>query len=341
MIDANYTPDNGDRDQKKISNFINKINNWAHDRKPFLFIIDFEMKEPKAYLLNALPEDVCFSMPKNQAHHVPLGTWNDPIMHIKKAIPVSHYSKAFQYVNHQILFGNSYLLNLSFPTEIDTKISLKEIYKLAHAKYKLYYKNRFIVFSPETFIQIKNGMIYTFPMKGTINADIKNAHQQILHSQKELAEHCTIVDLLRNDLSMVSNNVKVERFRYIEKINTQRGSLLQVSSEIKGHLPKDYLSKLGTILCRLLPAGSISGAPKKKTLDIIKKAEKISRGYYTGVFGIFDGRELDSAVMIRFIENTNNKLFYRSGGGITHMSKCESEYNELMDKIYVPTCREH
>jgi para-aminobenzoate synthetase component 1 len=86
----------------------------------------------------------------------------------------------------------------------------------------------------------------------------------------------------------------------------------------------------------LLPAGSVSGAPKPKTLEIIKEIEEENRGYYTGVFGYYNGSELDSGVMIRFIENRAGKYFYRSGGGITTQSIVESEYQEAIDKVYVP-----
>ncbi len=86
----------------------------------------------------------------------------------------------------------------------------------------------------------------------------------------------------------------------------------------------------------MLPAGSISGAPKKKTLEVIAEAEQYTRGYYTGVFGIFDGENIDSGVMIRFLEQGPDGLIYKSGGGITAMSNIHEEYQELTDKIYVP-----
>jgi len=91
----------------------------------------------------------------------------------------------------------------------------------------------------------------------------------------------------------------------------------------------------------LLPAGSVSGAPKKKTLEIIAENETDPRGYYTGVFGIFDGENVDSAVMIRYIEKSGDKLWYRSGCGITNQSECASEYKEMIDKVYVPIGRKH
>jgi para-aminobenzoate synthetase component I len=86
----------------------------------------------------------------------------------------------------------------------------------------------------------------------------------------------------------------------------------------------------------LLPAGSISGAPKPKTIEIIKEVEKEKRGYYTGVFGYFDGKNLDSGVVIRYIEQNQDERFYRSGGGITSQSNALDEYNEVIQKIYVP-----
>ena len=173
-------------------------------------------------------------------------------------------------------------------------------------------------------------------MKGTIDASIPDAEKIILNDEKELSEHVTIVDLIRNDLSTVASNVQVKRFRYIDKINTNQKDLLQVSSEICGDLEKDFGSRIGSILISLLPAGSISGAPKNKTIEIIQATENEKRWYYTGVAGYFDGQNLDSGVMIRFIEQEGSQFYYRSGGGITSQSKMESEYQEAIDKIYVP-----
>lgn len=173
-------------------------------------------------------------------------------------------------------------------------------------------------------------------MKGTIDTSIPDAKEKILADPKELAEHVTIVDLIRNDISQVASNVRVERFRYIEEVKTQDKNLLQVSSEIVGDLKSGYASQIGNLIVSLLPAGSVSGAPKTKTLEIIREAEKEKRDYYTGVFGYFDGDDLDSGVMIRFIERNGDKLFYRSGGGITTQSSAVAEYQELIDKVYVP-----
>jgi para-aminobenzoate synthetase component 1 len=231
--------------------------------------------------------------------------------------------------------GNTYLLNLTFPTKINTNYALEEIFYSSKAKYKLYCDNKLVVFSPETFVQIQNGKISSCPMKGTIDASVENAEEILLNDEKEIAEHNTIVDLIRNDLSIVAKNVKVEKFRYVETVKTSVKTLLQTSSLISGELRDDYNENIGTLMLSLLPAGSISGAPKKKTVEVIKEVENYSRGYYTGIFGVFDGINLDSAVMIRFIENINGEFYFKSGGGITFMSNPEAEYQEMIDKVYV------
>jgi len=80
----------------------------------------------------------------------------------------------------------------------------------------------------------------------------------------------------------------------------------------------------------------VTGAPKKKTVEIINEIENYNRGYYTGVFGFYDGNDLDCGVMIRFIEKENDQLYFKSGGGLTFQSDAKTEYQELIDKIYVP-----
>ena len=90
------------------------------------------------------------------------------------------------------------------------------------------------------------------------------------------------------------------------------------------------------MLKKMLPAGSVTGAPKNKTVEIIQNAETYERGFYTGIAGFFDGMSLDSCVLIRFIEQRNGKFYFKSGGGITAKSEMKSEYEELKQKIYVP-----
>ena len=158
----------------------------------------------------------------------------------------------------------------------------------------------------------------------------------VSHSTKEFSEHNTIVDLIRNDLALVAENIQVTKYRYVEKVHTHRGAIYQTSSEICGDLGEYWQKNIGSILAKLLPAGSISGAPKAKTVEIIQQAEQQERGYYTGIFGYFDGENLESAVAIRYIEQQDEQLFFRSGGGITFLSHLDEEYNEILEKVYVP-----
>ena len=252
----------------------------------------------------------------------------------KSPISFEVYKKAFDEVQKEIHKGNTYLLNLTFGTPITLSHSLLDTFLATKAKFKLYFQDRFICFSPERFVKIVGNTISTYPMKGTIDANVPNAKELILSNQKEMAEHTMVVDLLRNDLNMVASRVRVERFRYVKKI--KGGSLLQVSSHIAGELPKDWPKRLSEIFGKILPAGSITGTPKRSTCQIIERVELDARNFYTGVFGYFDGRNLDSAVMIRYIERDKDSFIYRSGGGITADSDVKAEYQELIHKIYLP-----
>ena len=300
-------------------------------------MIDFDLRNFEIYPLDALPDNLRFQMPGRTDGKSPLRTEpaKERTYHYR-AVDFATYRKAFDRVIEEIRRGNTYLLNLTFPSTLITDLTLEEIYASADAKFKLLCKERFVCFTPERFVEIHDDRIYTYPMKGTIDATVPGAEAKILADTKEMAEHVMVVDLLRNDLSRVATGVRVDRFRYIDTIKAGERELLQVSSKISGDLPSGWQDRLGDLMLSLLPAGSITGTPKKRTTEIIKAIEPCKRGYFTGIFGIFDGHSLDSAVMIRFIEQTKQGLRYKSGGGITIDSDAQSEHNELQEKIYVP-----
>jgi len=311
-----------------------QINELASQREPFLFVLSYDLKKKFVQKLDELDNDVFFKI-GNQRNYPK--TPIDKKYYLKKSpLAFGYYKESLEKVLEEIRSGNTYLLNLTFKTPIETNLNLKEIFTYAKAKYKLYFKDEFICFSPEKFIEIVENEISTYPMKGTIEASIPNAREKILSNEKEMAEHVMIVDLMRNDLGMVGTSVRVEKFRYVEKIKAGDKELLQVSSKITATLPQNWHENLGDILQKLLPAGSITGTPKHSTVNIIENIENYERDFYTGVFGIFDGKNLYSAVMIRFIEKKKDKLYYKSGGGITIDSDAQLEYEELIDKIYLP-----
>ncbi len=297
---------------------------------PFFFITDFSGKSVQAFPMHKLNDagiffDFSDAKPNKHNHKLKI-LQND----------FQSYKKGFDTIIEAIKRGETYVLNYTQKTEVSTPLTLKEIYNAANAKYKLLFKDQFVCFSPETFVTIENDIIHTFPMKGTIDANLPDAQATILSDPKELAEHIMIVDLLRNDLGMVATDISVESFRYIDKINAGNTELLQVSSHIQGKLPSNWKDHLDEIIAKLLPAGSISGTPKKSSVKQIVEIENFERGYYTGIMGFFDGNRLTTAVMIRFLEQENGKLFYKSGGGITLDSDARKEYQELRDKIYIP-----
>ncbi len=318
-----------------VQNAIDKMNWFGRQRKPFLFVIDFEMEEPFLAALPVNDPQLLFVINglKETGAPIPLPS----VCEFKPSVPDrARYKAAFLTVTDHIHKGDSYLVNLTQPCEISSNLSLLQLFHMARAPYKLYFKDRFVVFSPETFVKIADGKITSFPMKGTIDASLPDAQNRLLGNPKERAEHMTMVDLIRNDLSRFATSVEVPRLCYLDLVKTNHGALWQMSSGISGTLPPDYPEKIGSMLFSMLPAGSVSGAPKRRTVEIIKEAEKYHRGFYTGIFGYFDGKNMDSAVMIRFVEQINGQLVYKSGGGITAQSDWQSEYNELIQKIYVP-----
>lgn len=312
------------------------INDLASGRAPFVFLISFSGERN----LVCAPDEASrhgffLDMPGMANHHFQVRT-DRPIWFSKHPMDREQYRKAFEHVKKEIHYGNSFLLNLTFPTPIKTNYTLRDIFQSSRAAYKLLLEDELVVFSPERFIRIEGHRISSTPMKGTMDARVPGAHHLLSSDQKEDAEHNTIVDLIRNDLSTIASRVRVKRFKYIEKLRTNEGELMQMSSEITGKLPEGFASRLGDMLFRLLPAGSICGAPKRKTLEIIRQVEGYERGYYTGVFGHFDGENLESAVAIRYIEQQEKKLLFKSGGGITFQSDWEKEYEEMQKKVYVP-----
>jgi len=312
----------------------NEINKLGQTKTPFLFILSYDKSKIFAKPLSDLDDDIYYKL--EAWRNYPVQKREKEFTFLKAPVGFLAYKQAFEHILVEIRSGNTYLLNLTFKTPIETNLDLKEIFSYAKAKYKLYFKGEFICFSPEPFVEIQNDTIATYPMKGTIDADLPNAKETILNNEKEMAEHVMIVDLMRNDLGIVGKEVKVEHFRYVEKIKAGKKELLQVSSKISAALEVNWEKQIGTLLDKLTPAGSITGTPKKSTVEIIQRTENYDRGFYTGVFGVFDGTSLRSGVMIRFIEKEGDALLYKSGGGITIDSDAQSEYEELIDKIYLP-----
>ena len=319
---------------------IERMNGLCGHGDPFFFVVDYRGERGVVFTMSELENSRVFC----NIRGVEINSKYQQVdanQHVNrfKLAPISFakYKHAFDKVLAEMKKGNTYLLNLTFSTKICADLDLKYIYANSVAPYKLLFNDEFVFYSPEPFIRISDNKIYSFPMKGTIDATLDDAESLLINNDKERYEHNTIVDLIRNDLSMVSSGVNVDTFRYLERIKTSNGAIFQTSSQISGHVVDNWKSIFGDLLFSMLPAGSISGAPKQKTLEIIDECEISERGFYCGVMGFFDGLAVDSCVNIRYIEkDENGDFYYRSGGGITSLSNAEDEYNELIDKIYVP-----
>jgi len=201
---------------------IQQINSLAETHIPFLLIVDFEMQNPLIFPMDELPHDIRFTTPAYRSPDDSPVSFPGKVEFQSEPVEFSRYAEAFRIVIDNARAGKTYLTNLTFPSKLTTNLSLQHIYHLSHARYKLLYKNEFVFFSPETFVRINQGKICSFPMKGTIDAALPGAKDLLLNDEKEMAEHITIVDLIRNDLSIHADDVRVEKFRYIETLVTNR-----------------------------------------------------------------------------------------------------------------------
>lgn len=332
---------------------IHRINQLGKEGNPFLFIINYKGDLAFIKRLSDIHPEECLydfeGVSNLKETYIPLSA---PITWQIENPRYQDYKRSFDIVKSNIMAGNSYLVNLTCKVAVTCNLTLRDVFLHTNGKYKLWLKKpnqlsssedtptpqceSFVCFSPESFVKIKNGRIYSYPMKGTLDATIPHAEELLMSNKKEAAEHATIVDLIRNDLSRVAEDVRVDQYRYMDLLHTNKGNILQTSSEISGRLPEHYANTLGDILTGQLPAGSITGAPKDKTMQIIHEAEGYERGFYTGIMGIYQNGELNSAVMIRYIEQEDNQLYFKAGGGITSKSECLKEYEEVLQKIYLP-----
>ena len=188
--------------------------------------------------------------------------------------------------------------------------------------------------SPETLVKLEDGILHTFPLAGTrprgknFEEDLL-LEKELLSDEKELAEHNMLVDLGRNDLGKISDfgTVQVEKLHAIEKFS----HVMHIGSVVRGKI-KNNFDALDAIEA-VLPAGTLSGAPKIRACEIISELEKNKRGIYGGALGYIDFTgNLDTAIVIRIVYKKNGKIFVRSGAGIVYDSVPEKEFDECMNK---------
>jgi len=188
--------------------------------------------------------------------------------------------------------------------------------------------------SPETLVKLENGILHTFPLAGTRprgkdEKEDKILEAELLSDEKELAEHNMLVDLGRNDLGKISKfgSVEVEKLHFIEKYS----HVMHIGSTVRGEIRKEFdaLDAIGAVL----PAGTLSGAPKIRACQLIGELENNKRGIYGGAIGYIDFTgNMDTCIAIRIAYKKNGKVFIRSGAGIVFDSIPEKEFEECINK---------
>ena len=262
----------------------------------------------------------------------------EPIVNIES---FEDYKRKFNKIQQYIIDGDVYQVNLA--TKFSTKYSgdpwvfykkFREINKSPYMAYLKFEDYAIISGSPEQFISVNGSTITSRPIKGTMprgddpKTDCDN-YDKLSSSEKDKAENLMIVDLIRNDLgkNCDTGSVNVKKLFTIESYP----NVHHLVSSIEGQLKKEISP--WTAFCDSFPGGSITGAPKKRSIEIISELESFSREVYCGsIFYLSFNKTLNSNIAIRSLIAYDEKLEYFSGGGITKSSTVKSEYNEIFNK---------
>ena len=242
---------------------------------------------------------------------------------------------------HYIKEGDIFQVVLSNRIEADIEGSLFDTYRVLRttnpSPYMFYFSSDDIEIagaSPETLVKVNDDKLYTFPLAGTRPRGMTpqkdlQLEEELLSDEKELAEHNMLVDLGRNDIGRIAKigSVSVDKYMSIERFS----HVMHIGSTVTGTL-KDDLDCL-VALDSILPAGTLSGAPKIRACEIINELENNKRGIYGGAIGYVDlSGNLDTCISIRIAFKRNNKVFIRSGAGIVADSVPNNEFDECMNK---------
>ena len=251
------------------------------------------------------------------------------------------YCAMVEKAKYHIKEGDIFQIVLSNRLEADYQGSLLNTYRVLRtlnpSPYMFYFSSSDMEVagaSPETLVKLENGILHTFPLAGTrprgkTEEEDQRLEKELLADPKELAEHNMLVDLGRNDIGKISKfgTVEVEKYLSIERYS----HVMHIGSTVKGEIleQKDALSAIDAIL----PAGTLSGAPKIKACQLINDLENNKRGIYGGAIGYLDFTgNLDTCIAIRIAYKKNGKVFVRSGAGIVADSVPETEYQECLNK---------
>lgn len=251
------------------------------------------------------------------------------------------YCEMVEKAKHYIKEGDIFQIVLSNRLSAPFEGSLLNTYRMLRtinpSPYMFYFSGTDVEVagaSPETLVKLENGILHTFPLAGTrprgkTDKEDKKLEAELLKDEKELSEHNMLVDLGRNDLGKISKfgSVQVEKLHSIEKYS----HVMHIGSTVRGEIREEY-DAINAIEA-VLPAGTLSGAPKIRACQLIAELEDNKRGIYGGAIGYIDfSGNMDTCIAIRIAYKKNGKVFVRSGAGIVADSDPEKEYKECINK---------
>ncbi len=251
------------------------------------------------------------------------------------------YGKMVEKAKHYIREGDIFQVVLSNPMEAEAEGSLFDTYRVLRSSnpspYMFYFSSDDMEMagaSPETLVKLEKGSLYTFPLAGTrprgkTGEEDQRLEKELLADEKELAEHNMLVDLGRNDIGKVSRigSVEVEKYLAVQRFS----HVMHLGSTVRGTIGegKDAVDAIDAVL----PAGTLSGAPKFRACQIIEELEGRPRGVYGGAIGYLDfAGNMDTCIAIRLAFRKNGKVTIRTGAGIVADSVPEREFDECMNK---------
>ncbi len=271
-------------------------------------------------------------------HEEPTGHLTGPVAPL---FDRDSYCRMVEQAKHHIHEGDIFQIVLSNRLEAPYEGSLLNTYRVLRtinpSPYMFYFSSCDLEVagaSPETLVKLENGVLHTFPLAGTrprgkTPEEDLALERELLADEKELAEHNMLVDLGRNDIGRISKfgSVTVERFHSIERYS----HVMHIGSTVRGEI-RDDCTALDAVDA-ILPAGTLSGAPKLKACQLINDLENNKRGIYGGAIGYLDFTgNMDTCIAIRIAYKKNGKVFVRSGAGIVADSVPELEYQECLNK---------
>lgn len=317
-----------------------KVIAFDHFRQKIILIVNMSLKEPETGYNKAVMElnQLCQLLKNGEKKNEPGGHLIGEVTPLfEKEVYCEMVEKAKHYIREGDIFQIVLSNRLIAPFEGSLLNTYRILRTLNPSPYMFYFSGTDVEVagaSPETLVKLENGVMHTFPLAGTRprgknEEEDKALEAELLADEKELAEHNMLVDLGRNDLGKISRfgSVQVEKLHSIERYS----HVMHIGSTVRGEIREEF-DALDAISA-VLPAGTLSGAPKIRACQLIGEPENNKRGIYGGAIGYIDFTgNMDTCIAIRIAYKKNGKVFVRSGAGIVADSVPEKEYQECINK---------